>query len=89
MTHILKKCVDVMSTVVETSRIPLLEFPRRFTFSEVAHTRHNSSKLDSALTYSQHCLYRDDIADSTAIILPKNSSCHCGKSYFHYIYALY
>ena len=53
MTHILKKRVDVMSTVVETSRLPLLEIPRRFTFSEVAHTRHNSSKLDSALTYSQ------------------------------------
>ncbi len=48
-----------MSTVVETSRIPLLEIPRRFTFSEVAHARHNSSKLDSALTYSQHCLCQD------------------------------
>ena len=50
-----------MSTVVETSRLPLLEIPRRFTFSEVAHARHNSSKLDAALTYSQHCLCRDDI----------------------------
>ena len=37
------------------------EIPRRFTFSEVALARHNSSKLDSALTYSQHCLCRDDI----------------------------
>ena len=56
LPHILKNRVGVMSTVVETSRIPLLKFPRRFTFSE----RHNSSKLDSALTYSQHCLCRDD-----------------------------
>ena len=69
MTHILKESVDVMSTVVETSRIPLLEIPRRFTFSEVAHARHNSSKLDSALTYSQHCLYLDDIAGPTSILL--------------------
>ncbi len=42
----------------EISRILLLEIPRRFTFSEVAHARHNSGKLDSALTYSQHCLCR-------------------------------
>ena len=65
----LKKRVDVMSTVVETSRLPLLEIPRRFTFSEVAHTRHNSSKLDSALTYSQHRLCRDDIIGSISILL--------------------
>ncbi len=58
LPHILKNRVGVMSTVVETSRIPLLKIPRRFTFSEVAHARHNSSKLDSALTYSQHCLCR-------------------------------
>ena len=31
----LKKRVDVMSTVVETSRLPLLEFPRRFVLSDV------------------------------------------------------
>ena len=37
-----------------------LEIPRHFTFSEVAYARHNSSKLDSALTYSQHRLCRDD-----------------------------
>ena len=39
----------------------VIEIPRRFTFSEVAYARHNSSKLDSALTYSQHRLCRDDI----------------------------
>ena len=38
----------------------IFEIPRRFTFSEVAYARHNSSKLDSALTYSQHYLCRDD-----------------------------
>ena len=61
LTHILKNRVGVMSTVVETSRLSLLEIPRRFTFSEFAHARHNSSKLDSALTYSQHCLCRDEL----------------------------
>ena len=36
------------------------EIPRRFAFSEVAHARHYSSILDTALAYSQHCLCRDD-----------------------------
>ena len=36
------------------------EIPRRFAFSEVAHARHYSSILDTALAYSQHCLRRDD-----------------------------
>ena len=36
------------------------EIPRRFAFSEVAHARHYSSILDTALAYSQHLLCRDD-----------------------------
>ena len=36
------------------------EIPRRFAFSEVAHARHYSSILDTALAYSQHWLRRDD-----------------------------
>ena len=38
----------------------VLEIPRRFAFSEVAHARHYSSILDTALAYSQHWLRRDD-----------------------------
>ena len=38
----------------------VLEIPRRFAFSEVAHARHYSSILDTALAYSQHLLCRDD-----------------------------
>ena len=33
---------------------------RHFAFSEVAHARHYSSILDTALAYSQHCLHRND-----------------------------
>ena len=36
------------------------EIPRRYAFSEVAHARHYSSILDTALAYSQHCLCRND-----------------------------
>ena len=39
------------------------EIPRRFAFSEVAHARHYSSILDTALAYSQHWLRRDDNAN--------------------------
>ena len=45
LPHILKNRIGVMSTVVETSRIPLLKIPRRFTFSEVAHARHSKRIL--------------------------------------------
>ena len=71
LTQILKNRVGVMSTVVETSRIPLLKIPRRFTFSEVAHARHNSSKLDSALTYSQHSLCRGEHCWVNSYIITK------------------
>ena len=71
LTQILKNRVGVMSTVVETSRIPLLKIPRRFTFSEVAHARHNSSKLDSALTYSQQSLCRGEHCWVNSYIITK------------------
>ena len=51
----------VVEGLAEKISYIVIEFPRRFTFSEVAYARHNSSKLDSALTYSQHRLCRDDI----------------------------
>ena len=45
------------------------KIPRRFAFSEVAHARHYSSILDTALAYSQHCLHRDDNTNKNTIII--------------------
>ena len=47
----------------------VLEIPRRFAFSEVAHARHYSSILDTALAYSQHCLRRDDSTNKKNTII--------------------
>ena len=63
LPHILKNRVGVMSTVVETSRIPLLKIPRRFTFSEVAHARHNSSFKNLIL----HSLTRNIVSVGRAV----------------------
>ncbi len=48
----------------------VLEIPRRFAFSEVAHARHYSSILDTALAYSQHWLRRDDKVREVSHIYP-------------------
>ena len=47
----------------------VLEIPRRFAFSEVAHARHYSSILDTALAYSQHCLCRNDKLRSVRVYI--------------------
>ena len=49
------------------------EIPRRFAFSEVAHARHYSSILDTALAYSQHCLQRNDKVRWFFIYLPPSA----------------
>ena len=48
----------------------VLEIPRRFAFSEVAHARHYSSIFDTALAYSQHCLRQNDKAREVSHICP-------------------
>ena len=47
----------------------VLEIPRRFAFSEVAHARHYSSIFDTALAYSQHCLCRNDKLRSVRVYI--------------------
>ena len=53
----------------EISRIPLLEIPRRFTFSEVAHARHNSSNLILHSLTRNIVSVGNDIAGSASILL--------------------
>ena len=45
------------------------KIPRRSAFSEVAHARHNSSELDSALAYSQYSLCRNDKLRSVRVYI--------------------